>query len=291
MREIKIIKKEDKEYPEKLLKIEKPPEKLYVLGDESLLNKKSIAIIGSRDCTMYGYEQAKKFAQELAKENICIVSGMAIGIDSAAHIGAKGENGKTIAVLGSGFNHIFPEENKELFYEILEQGGCIITEYTPDVEPAYNNFPSRNRIVSGLSEGVLVVEARHRSGTSITAKFAKKQGKKIFCIPSNLGTTTGVGTGKLIQEGAKLVLSPNDLLLELGVTDKQEEYEEEAEIEVEVDESYREIYGVLRHIPINVNEICKRASKSIIEVNTTLTMLELEGLVKQVGVNEFVKAR
>ena len=289
MKEIKIIKKEDKEYPKKLLKISDAPEQLYVLGDESLLNKKSIAIIGSRDCTMYGYEQAKKFAKELAKQDICIVSGMAIGIDSAAHIGSKGEIGKTIAVLGSGFNNIFPEENKELFYEILKQGGCIITEYEPDVEPAHENFPSRNRIVSGLSEGVLVVEARHRSGTSITAKFAKKQGKKIFCIPSNLEVTTGVGTGRLIQEGAKLVLSPNDVLLELGITEEKEEFIEEPE--VEVNEEYKDVYDVLSRIPINVNEICKKINKSIVEVNTTLTMLELEGLVKQVGVNEFVKVR
>ena len=289
MREIKIIKKNDTSYPKKLLEIKDPPEQLYVIGDESLLNKKSIAIIGSRDCTQYGYEQAKKFAKELSKENICIVSGMAIGIDSAAHIGAKGKIGKTIAVLGSGFNNIFPEENEELFYEILEQGGCIITEYAPDVKPAYNNFPSRNRIVSGLSEGVLVVEARHRSGTSITARFAKEQGKNVFCIPSNLGETTGVGTGKLIQEGAKLVLSPADILLQLGIEVGEEEWVEEPEIQV--NEEYKEVYGVLKQIPINVNEICKRTNKSIVEVNTTLTMLELEGLVKQVGANEFVKVR
>ena len=289
MNNFKIIKKEDKDYPKKLLKINNAPEQLYVLGDESLLNKKSIAIIGSRDCTMYGYEQAKKFAKNLAKENICIVSGMAVGIDSAAHIGAKGEIGKTIAVLGSGFNNIFPEENEELFYEILQQGGCIITEYAPDIKPAYNNFPSRNRIVSGLSEGVLVVEARHRSGTSITAKFAKKQEKKIFCIPSNLDATTGVGTGKLIQDGAKLVLSPNDILLELGIAEEKEEFIEEPQIEV--NKEYIDVYEVLSKIPINVNEICKKINKSIVEVNTTLTMLELEGLVKQVGINEFVKAR
>jgi len=288
--DFKIVKKEDKEFPEKLLKIKDPPDQLYVLGDVSLLNKKSIAIIGSRDCTMYGYEQAKKFAKELAKENICIVSGMAIGIDSAAHIGAKCEIGRTIAVLGSGFNNIFPEENKDLFYEILEQSGCIITEYAPDVEPSYNNFLSRNRIVSGLSEGVLVVEARYRSGTSITAKYAKQQGKKIFCIPSNLENTTGVGTGKLIQNGAKLVLNSNDILLDIGIiNDEQEEYVEE--FEVEVKSEYKQIYNVLSKIPINVNEICKRTNKSIVEVNTTLTMLELEGLAKQVGVNEFVKVR
>lgn len=289
MKNIRIIKKDDLNYPEKLLKIKDPPEQLYVIGDESLLNKKSIAIIGSRDCTPYGYEQAKKFANKLAKENICIVSGMAVGIDSAAHVGAKAESGKTIAVLGSGFNNIFPEENRELFNQIIEEGGCIITEYAPDVEPAYNNFPSRNRIVSGLSEGVLVVEARHRSGTSITVKYAKQQGKKVFCIPSNLDITTGVGTGRFIQEGAKLVLSPNDILLDWGVQIEADDIIEEEEIEV--DEEYKAVFKVLSKIPINVNEICKKTNKSIVEINTILTMLELEGLIKQVGVNEFVKVR
>lgn len=289
MNNFKVITKENELYPKKLLKIKNPPSKLYILGDVSLLNKKSIAIIGSRDCTMYGYEQAKRFARQIARENICVVSGMAIGIDSAAHIGAKNEVGKTIAVLGSGFNKIFPEENKELFYEILNQGGCIITEYEPDVEPESNNFPRRNRIVSGLSDGVLVVEARYRSGTSIIVKFAKKQGKKIFCIPSNLGATTGVGTGKFIQDGAKLVLSPDDILVEFGIQKEQKDYLEEPEIVVKAE--YKEIYNVLSKIPINVNDICKKTSKTIVEVNTTLTMLELEGLIKQVGANEFIKAR
>ena len=289
MENIKIIKKEDEAYPTKLLKISNPPKQLYILGDETLLDKKAIAIVGSRDCTQYGFEQAKKFAKEISKENICIISGMAIGIDSAAHIGAKTEIGKTIAVLGSGFNKIFPEENKELFFEILNQGGCIVTEYAPDVDAEYNNFPTRNRIVSGLSEGVLVVEAKYRSGTSITVKHAKKQGKKVFCIPSNLDSTTGVGTGRFIQQGAKLVLSSNDILAELGISKENDEYIDE--IETKVNDEYREVYCVLTKIPINVNEICQKTHKNIIETNTILTMLELEGLVKQVGVNEFVKVR
>ena len=287
MKQIKIIKKEDELYPKKLLNIKNPPEQVYVLGDESLLNKKSIAIIGSRDCTSYGYEQSKKFAKELAKQDICIVSGMAIGIDSAAHIGSKSEIGKTIAVLGSGFNNIFPKENEELFNEILNQGGCIITEYAPNIKPQSNNFLSRNRIVSGLAEGVLIVEAKYRSGTGITAKYAKEQGKHIFCIPSNLDVSTGVGTGKLIQKGAKLVLSSDDILIELGMAVGEEKAVEE--IENQVDERYKDVYDALTKLPKNVNEICKKTKKNIGEVNVILTMLELQGVIKQIGVNEFIK--
>ncbi len=287
MKEIKIINKEDKKYPQKLLQIKNPPEQLYVLGDESLLNKQSIAIVGSRDCTQYGHEQAKRFAKELAKENICIVSGMAIGIDGAAHIGAKGEMGKTIAVLGCGFNHIFPEENEDLFYEILEEGGCIISEYEPDVEPNSKYFPIRNRIVSGLSDGVLVAEAKKKSGSGVTARLAKEQNKKVYCIPSNIDSKNGIGTGMLIQSGAKLVLTPEDILVDLGKNVTENEIVEEVQIEVE--EQYKDVYETLTRVPINVNEICKRTRKNIIEVNTTLTMLELQGLVKQVGANEFAK--
>lgn len=290
MKEIKIIKKDDNLYPKKLLKIKDAPDQLYVMGDESLLNKQSLAIIGSRDCTEYGYRQALRFSKEVAQKDICIVSGMAIGIDSAAHIGAKSEIGKTVAVLGGGFNNIFPKENEELFYEILEAGGCIISEYAPDVEADSENFPRRNRIVSGLSDGILVVEARYRSGTSITARFAKQQGKKIFCIPSNVDSTTGYGTGTLIKEGAKLVLSPQDILDEFGINLNLEEIIEDDKQDIEIDDEYKCVYNVLSKIPINTNEICKRVNKSIGEVNVILTMLELQGVIKQVGVNEFTKA-
>ena len=288
MKEIKIIKKENSAYPKKLFNIENPPKQLYVLGDETLLNKMSIAIIGSRDCTEYGYKQALKFSKEIAQKNVCIVSGMAIGIDSAAHNGAKSEIGKTIAVLGGGFNHIFPKENEDLFYEILEEGGCIVSEYAPNVKAESKYFPVRNRIVSGLSNGVLVVEARHRSGTSITVKYAKQQGKSIFCIPSNLGETTGVGTGRLIQDGASLVLTPDDILIELGLDITKEMVIEEVE-KVNVKEEYKKVYELLGKMPMNINEIAKKSKKNVMEINTTLTMLELEGLVKQVGMNEFIK--
>lgn len=289
MNEMKIIKKEDTNYPIRLSKMKGTPEVLYVLGDESLLNKKSLAIIGSRDCTEYGYTQAVRFAKGIAKQDICIVSGMAKGIDSAAHIGAKTEVGKTIAVLGCGFDHIFPKENEGLFHEILQEGGCIVSEYSPEVEANSKLFPKRNRIVSGLAEGVLVVEARYRSGTSITARFAKEQGKPIFCIPSNIDSTTGYGTGVLIQEGAKLVLSPNDILVEFGIDTLEEHMPKENKEYPKIVKEYREVYDILSKVPITTNEICKRTQKAIEEVNVALTMLELQGVIKQVGANEFIK--
>lgn len=289
MKDMKIINISDKEYPGKLLNIKNPPQKLYVLGDETLLNKKSLAIIGSRNCTEYGYKQARKFANEISKHNICIVSGMAIGIDSAAHIGAKSTIGRTIAVLGGGFNNIFPKENKELFYEILEEGGCIVSEYEPDTKVNNKNFPKRNRIVSGLSEGVLVVEARHRSGTSITVRFAKEQKKKIFCIPSNIESSTGYGTGKLIQEGAKLVLSPNDILKDFGINILEKDIISNEQEKFEIEEEYQIVYKLISRVPININEICKKSKLNIADVNVMLTMLELKGAIKQIGVNEFIR--
>ena len=175
-----------------------------------------------------------------------------------------------------------------MFHEIIEEGGCIISEYEPNVEPDSKHFPIRNRIISGLVDGVLVVEAKSKSGSGITARLTKEQNKKVYCIPSNIDSKNGVGTGRLIQEGAKLVLSPQDILIELGMNIIENKTSEKKNIKV--DKQYKEVYETLTKVPINVNEICKRTGKNIIEVNTTLTMLELEGLVKHLGANEFVKA-
>lgn len=194
----------DKRYPKKLLDINDFPKELYVAGNIDLLNKEqTVAIIGSRDCTEYGRKYATLFAEELSKKDICIVSGMAIGIDAAAHIGAVTKKGRTIAVLGGGFNKIFPKENEWLFHKILANEGCIITEYAKDVEASKETFPIRNRIVSGLSKVVLVVEAEARSGTSITAALAKKQGRIVCCLPSNIDSKCGIGTNRLIKSRCK----------------------------------------------------------------------------------------
>ena len=210
---IKILKFEDNNYPESLKRIDWPPKELYVLGNEKLLNEKSIAIIGSRLCTENGKKTATEYARYLSKAGFTIVSGMAKGIDTASHIGALKGSKKTIAVLGSGFRHIFPKENIELFKEILKNGGAIISEYPENTEIRPKQFVERNRIVSGLSLGVLVVEAKTKSGTFITANFAKRQGKRLFFIPQGIDKQEGINL--LIKKGANIVTRPEDIVNEL----------------------------------------------------------------------------
>ena len=289
MEDYKVIYINDKLYPKKLLKIKNPPQQLYVMGNIELLNKDSIAIIGSRKCTDYGEKQAAKFSRQISNSDVCIVSGLAKGIDTIAHLNALCEKGRTIAVLGSGFNKIYPKDNIDLIKDILKNQGCIITEYSPNICACSYNFVNRNRIVSGLSNGVLVVEAKYRSGTSITANFAKSQGKKVYCIPSNLDSKAGYGTGKLIQNGAKLVLSVNDILEDLGYSKKNIETEKVVKYKIEVDEEYREIYNSIQNIPINIDDICKKTKKNVSEVNIALTMLELQGVIVSISGNSFIR--
>lgn len=190
LNQIKEIKIGDINYPEKLLHIYAPPQKLYVLGDENILNEKAISIIGCRNCSDDGKRISYYFAKELAKKNVHVISGLARGIDTSAHRGAVEENikekrklGKTIAVLGCGLDVIYPPENRDLYMKILEIGGAIITEYPLGSAPTKNHFPARNRIISGLSEGVLVIEAKKRSGTLITVEHALDQGKDVYAVP------------------------------------------------------------------------------------------------------------
>ena len=210
----KVIKIDlkSKWYPEKLKNISSSPKEIYCLGNLELLNTKSIAIIGSRDYSNYGERAAKEFSYSLAKENICVVSGMAKGIDSFAHIAALEAKGKTIAVLGSGLDIIYPRENKKLYENIIKNDGLIISEYPLGTPPRRQNFPARNRIISGLSDGVLVIEARKNSGTNITVDFALDQGKDVFVIPGNIYSKTSDGTNFLIKEGAIPVTDYRDII-------------------------------------------------------------------------------
>ncbi len=203
-------------YPKKLLSIKEYPESLYCRGNTELLKKnKIVAIVGSRNCSEYGRKYARLFAKNLAKENICVISGLATGIDSAAHDGSIGEEGKTIAVLGGGLNHIYPASNLWLFNKIKENGGLIISEHEDDAETLISGFPKRNRIITGIADAVLVIEACSRSGSKVSAEYAFKQGKKVYCIPMNLDNKNSAGIIELIDKGAKIVTSPRKLIKDL----------------------------------------------------------------------------
>lgn len=213
--DIKIINISDDNYPAKLKNIYAPPITIFAKGDISLLSSKAIAIVGSREPSKYGIYVAEKFSKELSKEGITIVSGLARGIDTFAHVGALSSFGKTIAVLGSGIDVVYPKENAKYYREISEKG-LIISEYIVGTAPESKNFPQRNRIISGLSDGVLVVEARKNSGTMITTDFALEQGKELYVIPGNITSNLSVGTNNLIKEGAKLVTDVYEILEDLN---------------------------------------------------------------------------
>ena len=270
-------------YPSKLKNIKNAPKKLYMRGNLGLLDTISIAIVGSRECTSYGFYRAYEFAKELSKKGMCVISGLAEGIDTAAHLGAMHQKGKTIGVLGTGLNKIFPEENEILASSIIKNGGLIISEYGLYGEKKSENFPKRNRIMSGLSAGILVIEAKNKSGTLITARFAKEQGKKIFCLPGNIDSKNSSGTNQLIKKGAILVTDINDILNEI------EEKSKEIKKEVNINNEYKKIYEILTNIPMHINEICKKTNSSMAEVNQIITMLEIEGLIKSLPNNQFVK--
>ena len=200
--EIKTIKITDEKYPKLLKEIYDPPKCLYTIGNIEIFNNLSIAIVGCRDATDYGRKATKYFAYNLAKENVTIISGLAKGIDSFAHIGTLQAKGKTIAVVGNGLDIIYPKENEQLAKEIIKNGGAIISEYPIGTQPKKEHFPARNRIISGLSTGVIVVEAKEKSGALITADFAVEQGRNVYAVPGNINSLNSVGTNNLIKDGA-----------------------------------------------------------------------------------------
>lgn len=205
---------------------------------------------------------------------------MLSGIDTISHIYAMEEKGKTIAVLGSGFEHIYPKENTYLYHQILQNGGCILSENPPEAEVKKSYFPKRNRIISGLAMGVLVVEAAYRSGSTITAKYAMGQGKQVFCIPNQLGIATGYSTNLLIQNGANLVMEPEDIFAF---------YEMEEEVDLKVEEEYQSIYDFIGELPISINELARLTKTTIQETMQIITMLELQGFIQDVGGGRYAK--
>ncbi len=272
----------DEIYPKQLRKINNPPKQLYLQGNIKLLNENIISIIGSRSCSENGKILAEKFASELANQGLIIASGMAKGIDTIAHEATMIQNGKTIAVLGNGFNNIFPEENKKLYEKIIESGGLVVSEYEPNTKPNSNLFLERNRIVSGISIGILVVEAAYRSGTSVTAKLAKRQNRKVFVLPHEIGNMHGVGTNNLIKKGATLVTSTKEIIEEFEfLTYKNVKKVNKIKKEPK-DEEYKKIYKLIEKGFKNTNEIYKNSNKTIKEINYILFMLEVDGFITKV---------
>ena len=209
---IELLHIYDKEYPSKLKNIYDPPLILYLKGNKKILNDTNIAVIGCRLCSEYGKKVARKFGQDLSQNNINVVSGLAKGIDTYAHIGALEKTGKTIAVVGCGLDTVYPPENKKIFNEIVNSQGVILSEYIIGQKPVPNNFPARNRIISGISDGIVVVEAKEKSGTLITVDFALEQGKQVYAIPGNINSINSNGTNELIKQGAKIITKVEEIL-------------------------------------------------------------------------------
>ena len=210
--DIEMLTIYDKEYPKKLKEIYDPPAVLYIKGNKEILKEKAIAMVGCRFCTKYGEFAAKNIAYNLSLNNINIISGLAKGIDTYSHIGCLKGNAKTIAVVGSGLDRVYPEENRKLFDKIINDGGAIVSEYIIGTKPLAQNFPKRNRIISALSEGVVVVEARQKSGTLITVDFALEQGRELYVVPGNINSANSYGTNELIKQGAKVITNIQDIL-------------------------------------------------------------------------------
>lgn len=209
---IEMITCYDTEYPYKLSLIQNRPIVLFYKGDISHINEESVAIVGSRNCTMYGRKCGNFFSYELASRNVNVISGLAVGVDAIAHCAALNAKGRTYAIIGSGLDNIYPAQNIELAKKIIEKGGAIITEHVIGTKPEKINFPRRNRIISGIANAVIVVEASEKSGSLITANYAINQGKEVWAVPGNIFSNESKGTNKLISDGANVLTSMSDIL-------------------------------------------------------------------------------
>ncbi|MEN8167448.1 MAG: DNA-processing protein DprA [Pseudomonadota bacterium] len=273
----------DPRYPPLLAEIHDPPPLLYVQGDPAGLSQPQLAIVGSRNPTASGISNAREFAACLAGAGLTITSGLAVGIDGAAHQGALG-NGSSIAVTGTGLDRVYPARHKELAHRIVEHG-LLVSEYPPGTLPKAENFPRRNRIISGLSLGTLVVEATPHSGSLITARLALEQGREVFAIPGSIHNPLARGCHMLIREGAKLVESAQDIIDELGallgslVSSAQESAPVTDQNRPKLDPDYAKLLEAMGFDPISVDELITRTGLAAESVSSMLLLLELDGHV------------
>ena len=277
----------DTSYPRSLLSIADPPPVLYVKGRFELLTNKSIAVVGSRNATLQGIQNARRFAEVLSAAGLTIVSGLALGIDAAAHEGALHESssgGSTIAVTGTGLDLVYPAKHRELAHHIAAQG-CLVSEYPLGTPGIASNFPRRNRIISGLSQGVLVVEAAAQSGSLITARSALEQGRDVFAIPGSIHSPLSKGCHQLIRQGAKLVESAQDILEEIRLTSADVSTHvasaNDSVNSVNSSSVANQLVEAAGHDPVSVDELVVRTGLSMADIQANLLELELNGRIEK----------
>ncbi len=275
----KLITIKDKAYPPRLRSIYDPPPLLYLKGELRKEDELAVSIVGSRKTTPYGRWITEKISRALVRNGVTIVSGMARGVDSVAHWGAISEGGRTLAVLGCGVDVVYPPENRNLFAKIIEQG-AVLSEFPMGSPPEGGHFPKRNRIISGLSMGVVVVEAGPDSGSLITANYALEQGREVFAIPGNVGAGGSRGTNRLIKDGAKLVESSDDILEEI-LPQWQREKEEVKPRGPELSNEERVLYEMLTETPLHIDAMIRESRFDPGKVSGLLLSLELKGLIAQ----------
>ncbi len=285
---VKVVTWEDPGYPARLKDIEQPPPVLYIRGEWLPEDDFAVAIVGTRRITAYGRQITEELASQLGASGLTVVSGLARGVDAVAHAAALHAGGRTVAVLGSGVDRIYPPENRALAAEIMKRG-ALVSDYPLGTAPESSNFPPRNRIISGLALATVVVEAGETSGALITAEFAAEQGRDVFAVPGSILAPQSKGTNRLIQNGALPLLSPDDVLQALDF--KRVGEQKAARKILPADEVEAKLIGLLGREPLHVDEIRNQSGLPVEKVSAALVMMELKGLVRQVGGMQYVAVR
>ncbi len=286
--EVTVLSIFDPEYPLRLKEIFNAPPLLYVKGAITRQDDQSLGVVGTRGPSVYGKELTARVVPELVRTGLTIVSGLARGIDSVAHRAALESGGRTIAVLGCGIDVVYPAENRALF-ERIQQHGAVVTEYPLGTKPDAFNFPARNRIISGLSLGTVVVEAQYTSGALITADYALEQNREVFAFPGRATDRGSAGCNRLIREGrAKLVTSTEDILAELDLTVAVQQLE--IKVAIPANDEEGKLLSLLSHEPIHIDELARQTAMAAPTVASTMLMLELKGTVRQIGSMSYVLA-
>jgi DNA processing protein len=286
-----VITQESPSYPKSLREIHAPPIVLYVWGELQERDHHAIGIIGARRTTHYGTESAKKLAYQLAYAGLTVISGLARGIDTAAHQGALAAKGRTIAVIGSGLSKLYPPENRGLAEKIRGGNGAIVSEFSMEIEPDRQTFPMRNRIIAGWSHGVLVVEAGLNSGALITASQALEQGRSVYAVPGHINAPSALGSNRLIQQGAKLVMDARDILddLQILLPETKPSPEAAARTLPALSDEERRVYDAIESTETAIDDISRKCLLPSATVSSALLRLELKRLVKQLPGKYFVK--